>query len=208
MSDMSGNHICPACLERNLLEEFQISRCGRCSLMYCIHLASSIDPACCVSCLADVSLVKETITKTYEHYNEETDVVTMYKRRAKSIKLEGVDWLFQQRKISTMSDDSLDLAIEYHRALLNGLLAEREMRRIAHAHRFAGVAMPKSSTQSDGATTTSTTVKTTKKIQSTKPTATAAGIMAGLMSKGLTPQQILQMISSLQSTKTPFLTPK
>ena len=205
---ITDHKCCPTCLESNLIDEIKISRCAQCSVLYCIHLASSIDPSKCTECLSDVTLIKETITKTYEHYNEEMDVVTVYKRRAKSIRLEGMDWLFAQRKILQMSNDSLELAIEYHRALLNGLLQEREARRIKHAHRYAGVALPKPSVQTDVTTSTTTTTKVKKSIKSTKENATANGVMQAMLAKGLTPQQMIEMLSKLQGTSNAVTTTK
>src|ERR1700736_2793230 len=136
---MIDNHVCVTCKEANLIEEIRIQHCKQCELLYCVHFASNIDPAMCFDCLSDVTMLKEVVTKEYSHYNEETDVVTVYKRRAKSVRLEGCQWLFAQRKIASMSDDSLLLAIEYHRALLMGLIGEREKRRVAYMHRYAGV---------------------------------------------------------------------
>jgi hypothetical protein len=146
----------------------------------------------------------ETVTKTYEHYNEETDVVTSYKRRAKSVRLEGMDWLFAQRKITTMSDESLLLAIEYHRALLTGLLDEREARRVKYAHRFAGEPLPKSHPcNPDGSKITKTVTKTTRTVKSTKASATASGVVASLLAKGLSTEQMLQMLKALQAPAPP-----
>ena len=197
---LSENKVCPSCLETNLLTEIKVARCAKCGLAYCTHLASNIDPSYCTSCLSDVTVLMETVTKTYEHYNEETDVVTTYKRRAKSVRLEGMDWLFAQRKISTMSDESLTLAIEYHRALLTGLLDEREARRVKYAHRYAGEPLPKSVPHNeDGSVITTTKVKTTKAIKSTKQSATAAGVVQSLMAKNMTPQQMIDLLKKMQA---------
>lgn len=193
------NSVCVSCQEANLLTEIKIARCQDCNRLYCVHFASNIDPARCVECLSNVSMVKEVVTKSYEHYNEETDVVTVYKRRAKSIRLEGMDWLFAQRKIKDMSDDSLELSIEYHRQLLfNGLIAEREARRVKYAHRNAGLPLPAVSPQKDLATEATTTTKVTKSIKSTKGTATAAGILASLTAQGLSVEQIMKMIQGVK----------
>jgi len=198
MPTESPNLVCVSCLEANLLEEIKVSRCPECSKLYCMHFASNIDPAKCTSCLSEVTLHKEVVTKTYEHYNEETDVVIVYKRRAKSIRLEGMDWLFAQRKIKDISDDSLELAIEYHRQLLfNGLIAEREQRRLKHIHRNAGVPLPAQSAQKDSATTATTTTKVTKTIKSTKAAATADGALKAMIAKGLDAKQIQALLQAV-----------
>ena len=186
----SINHVCPSCMSSSLTEEIKSARCMQCNRIYCIHFASSIDPTQCVECLSDLSLTKETVIKTYEHYDEATDVVTSYRRKATRVKLDGLNWLFSQRKIVSLSDDDLELSIEYHRQLLTGMIDERETRRMNKAHRFAGLPMPKSS---DSAT--STTTKVTKNIKSNKQAATADSLLQSALSSGMTPKQILVMLS-------------
>ena len=193
---------CRLCLESNLTEEIRLSRCVRCGLVYCIHFASNIDPAQCIECLSDVSLHKEIVTKTYVHekYDEETDTLTTteYKRKARSIKLDGLDWLFAQRKIVQMSDESLELAIEYHREILNGMLAERERRKTEFLHRYAGVkTVPSPSGKTDSATSSSTEVKRTRTISSTKTQANANAVMQSMLAGGLNAKQLLEMLEKL-----------
>lgn len=190
----TNNAVCPTCMAANLTEEIKFSRCVKCGKLYCIHFASTIDPAYCVECLSDISLIKETITKECEHYDEKTDEVTIYKRRAKRIKLEGLNWLFMQRKIVSISDDALELSIEYHREILSGLLTERETRRTAFLHRYAGIKMPKKSKSSG--TDSSTTTKVTKRIRSTKTTATASSVLQAMLAGGMTPEQLMQMLQA------------
>jgi hypothetical protein len=169
-------------------------------LIFCIHFASNIDPAYCTECLSDITLHKEIVTKTYVHesYDEKTDTMhqTEYKRRAKSIKLEGMSWLFAQRKIAQMSDESLELSIEYHREILNGLLTERADRQAKFMHRFAGVKMP-APTSVDGATTSSTEVKRTKTISSTKATANANAVIQSMMNSGMDAAALLKMLEGM-----------
>lgn len=187
----SINHVCPTCMSLSLTDEIKTARCTQCNRIYCVHFASSIDPAQCVECLSDLSLTKETVIKEYEHYNEETDVVTRYRRKATSIKLDGLNWLFSQRKIVSLSDDDLELAIEYHRQILTGMISERETRRIAKAHRFAGIQMPKSSDSS-----THTTTKIKKSIKSTKTGATVDSLMQSMLAGGMTPEQMLALLTA------------
>ena len=70
------------------------------------------------------------------------------------------------------------------------MIDERETRRMNKAHRFAGLPMPKSS---DSAT--STTTKVTKNIKSNKQAATADSLLQSALSSGMTPKQILVMLS-------------
>lgn len=188
--------VCNTCLQSNLIEEIKIAHCSKCQAIYCIHFASSIDPSQCTECCSDVSVTKEVVTKTYEHYNEETDVVTKYNRRARSIKIDGMDWLFAQRKIVTLTDDELELAIEYHRGILNGMLKEREERRIKHAHRFAGVQIPKSALT--GVVSDShIEVKRSRTISSSKQEATAASLMKAMLAGGMKAEDLLKMLEGI-----------
>lgn len=185
--------VCRVCLESNLTEEIKISKCEKCGSRYCIHFASNVDPKNCIECLSDVSMIREVVVKTYVHesYDEETDKVTTteYKRRARLLRLEGMDWLFAQRKIATLSDDALLLAIEYHRDLLQGLLLEREERRNKQAHRYANVNF-----QVDTSKEKSTEVKTTKKISSTKAQANANAVLQSMLAAGMKPEDILKIL--------------
>ena len=88
------------------------------------------------------------------------------------------------------------ITIEYHRALLTGLLDEREARRVKHAHRYAGEPLPK---RVDSATVTQTVTKTTKAVRSTKSTATAAGMVQSMLAKGLSAEQMLTLLKALQA---------
>lgn len=187
----SEHNVCPTCMGMNLLEEIKIARCAKCSKIYCTHFASAIDPAYCVECLSDVSMIKEIVVKEYTHYNEEEDTITTYRRKARSIKLEGMNWLFAQRKIAALSDDELELSVEYHRGLLNGLLGEREARRIAKAHRFAGVGLPP---QGSPVVTTS---KKTKSIKSSKQAATASALLESALAGGMDLNQILNLLQGV-----------
>ena len=165
---------CRACLEKNLIEEVFLARCATCSLIFCTHFASNIDPQFCTECFSDITLHKEVITKTYQYENADGEVAE-YKRKARLIRLEGLSWLFIQRKILDMSDEALELAIEYHREIMTGMVSEREQRKNKFMHRYAGVnyTIP----PVDTATSTSTTVKKSRTISSTRATATASGML-------------------------------
>jgi hypothetical protein len=190
----AASKTCRTCLEANLTEDVRISRCTKCAFLYCTHFASTIDPQYCTECLSDVSLHKEVVTKTYTYYNEETDTLTEYKRRARYIKLEGLDWLFAQRKIIALSDNELELAVEYHREILNGMLKEREERRIKQLHRFANTPKDAATQNLDSASVVASKVIRTKTIQSSKAAATANATMQAMFAAGMTPAQLLAML--------------
>jgi hypothetical protein len=186
---------CKSCLEANLVTEVKLARCTKCSQVFCLHFASNIDPQYCIECLSDVTLHKEVVIKTYEYEGDDGEV-KQYKRRAKSIRLEGLDWLFMARKIVDLSDESLELAIEYHREYLQGLLTEREARKAKFLHRYAGVKLDTApSGQVDSATSTETTVKKTKTISSNKAQATANAALQAMLASGKSIDDIMAMLS-------------
>jgi hypothetical protein len=197
----AASKTCRTCLEGNLVQDIRIARCVKCELLYCTHFASTIDPQYCTECLSDVTLHKEVVTKTYSYYNEETDTVTEYKRRARYIKLEGLDWLFAQRKIVALSDNELELAVEYHREILNGMLKEREERRIKQLHRYANTVADKVTHNLDSAQVTEQSVKRTKTIQSSKAAATANATMAAMLAGGMTAAELLAMLQKVKEKK-------
>jgi hypothetical protein len=158
----------------------------------CTHFASTIDPEKCVECLSDITLFKEVVEKEYVRTNDEGEVTSTYKKKAKRVRLEGLNWLFAQRKIVSLSDEELELSIEYHREILAGMLDERETRKNAFMHRFANAPLPASIT---GATETVTVKKTTKAIKSKKEDKSAEGILKAMLSAGMTPQQIMAMLA-------------
>jgi hypothetical protein len=190
-----SSNVCDVCLNDNLLQKVGIAYCPRCRFPYCMHYASKVDGQYCVDCMSEISMLKEVITKTYEHehYDEEKDdvIVTKYSRRARRIEITGLDWLFAQRKIKDLTDAELDMSIEYHRALQSAMLLEAEERRNAKAHRYAGVkvVIPTQST-----TTTQATSKKTTVTSSTKQTAKLSALMQSLMQQGFTAEQLSSML--------------
>jgi hypothetical protein len=186
--------VCDCCLELNLTTKTVI-KCERCEQAFCYHFASSVDPMYCVNCLSDISMQKSVITKTYEHTNPETGEHTFYRRRAREIKIDGLDWLFAQRKITELSDVELDLMIEYHRNILSLMITEGEQRRTAKMHRYAGVKMriatPSSTTVTDS---THTTVKKVRTVSKNKAAEQMAALLKSMLAKGMTAEMIARMV--------------
>ena len=187
--------VCDVCLELNLTHPKSIRECARCGKAFCYHYASSIDVQFCVNCMSDMTVEKRTITKTYEHRNDETGQLSFYRRRAREIKISGLDWLFAQRKIPELSDTELDLTIEYHRNILGLMIAEQEKKRADKMHRYAGVRIhiPTNST-TDITHSTVTTVKKTRTISKNKAAEQLATILKDLLAKGMTPEAIAKMV--------------
>jgi hypothetical protein len=200
LTDSEAGHltstVCDTCLELNLTTKSCI-KCARCEQAFCLHFASTVDAQYCVNCLSDISLTKQVITKTYEHKNQETGQTTFYRRRARDIKISGLDWLFSQRKIAELADVELDLAIEYHRNILMLMIAEQEQRRNAKMHRYAGVkvliATPSTTSVLD---TTQTTVKKTRTVSKTKAQEQLAALLQSMLAGGQTPEMIAAMLKA------------
>jgi hypothetical protein len=186
--------MCEVCLELNLTTK-SVIKCARCEQAFCFHFASNIDAQYCVNCMSEISIAKSQITKTYEHKNDETGVTSFYRRRAREIKIDGLDWLFAQRKISELADVELDMAIEYHRNICSLMMAESERRRNEKMHRYAGIKVniptPSTTTVHEG---TTTTVKKTRVVSKNKSAESAAAILASMMAKGMNIQDILKAI--------------
>lgn len=189
--------ICLLCKEHNLTDQVTFNKCKRCDEIYCLHFASTVDPAYCTYCLNDIQVTEEVITKTETHYNEQTDKIYERKRRAKRISMGGMHWLFQARKISMLTDTELEVAIEYHRDILNNMLYEREERRVQHFARNRGKALPvRFSGNSVTESSTETIVtKQTKVKNATKadPAAQLAEALKILMGSGMSAEDIAKM---------------
>lgn len=198
VSEQEESHIsskvCTICLSDNLIKTIGITKCSRCHSAFCLHFGSKIDPQYCVECMSELSVTKETVTKTYERTDNNGDVVSTYSRRARQIKLDGLDWLFAQRKIPTLTDAELDMAIEYHRVYCNLLLVENERRRAERMHRYAGIKLVLPSTSAQDSTTTQTVTKT-KKTVSTKSKASALSIVEALLASGMSLEDVVAKLN-------------
>ena len=186
--------VCDVCLELNLTTKTCIC-CARCGQAFCLHFASTVDAQYCVNCLSDISMAKSTITKTYEHKNDETHTTTFYRRKAREVQISGLDWLFSQRKIYELSDIELDLSIEYHRNILSLMIAEQEKKRTEYMHRYAGIKVhiPTPAT-TDVHDSTTTTVKKTRVVSKNKQQEQLAALLKQMQSKGLNLNDIAKMI--------------
>ena len=186
--------VCDVCLELNLTTK-SVIRCARCEKAFCFHFASNIDAQYCVNCMSEMSVSKNLVTKTYEHKNDETGAISFYRRKAREIKIEGLDWLFAQRKIADLADVELDMAIEYHRNICSLMISESERRKNEKMHRYAGMKVsiptPATTTVTTG---TTTTVKKTKTVSKDKAGEQVAAILASLQAKGMSVQDILKAI--------------
>ena len=191
--------VCEVCLELNLTHKDQVIKCTRCEQAFCFHYASNIDAQYCVNCLSDMSVEKSTISKEYIHKDENNNITSVYRRRAREIKINGLDWLFAQRKIATLSDVELDMSIEYHRNIMHLMIDEQERRRNAKMHRYAGVRVvmptPGATTVTD---TTHTTVKKTRTVSKSRQQEQLNAILSTVASKkGLDMEAVLKILKGV-----------
>lgn len=188
------NLVCDSCLERNLTEPIHEQTCVNCGELYCIHHASVVDPVHCSQCVDDVQMEEHEIHKVSTHHTPAGQVSTR-SRKARQITIGGLHWLFAQRKIPTLTDDQLSLAIQYHRALYESLNYERDKRRIESFHRNSGVKFSTGSTTTSNST--STVTRKTRSIKNVKPEVAAenlAQIMQNLLKSGLSPADIKSLL--------------
>lgn len=163
-----------------------------------MHFASSVDPANCANCCSQVTMTDQTIYKKTEHYNEETDKTYSTTSKARQIQFSGLDWLFYQRRITDLNDTELLLAIEYHRAIYNSMMYERDKRRAEYAHRNTGKKITFPNTSSGNVTEVTTTkIKKTKTVKATKPDVAMANISSMLellIKQGKSKDEILALL--------------
>jgi hypothetical protein len=144
--------------------------------------------------MSEVAVTKSTISKDYVHRDGEGNVTSVYRRKAKEIKITGTDWLFMQRKIVDMTNLELDLSIEFHRNALTLMINEQETRRMERLHKLAGikVTLPLPRVSTDG--TTVTTVKKTKTISKNKAQEQINALLGSMLKGGTSMDQIAELL--------------
>lgn len=135
--------ICPEC-ENSEHPELDHRVCTKCNIVYCVHYASDVDIRFCGNCLADFRVIETIEIKTTDRVMPNGAVISRKRQVARNIKLEGMDWLFQAQKISTMTDEDILNSIEYHNAIKSLLMNEREERRIVHFKQLSQIKLPTS----------------------------------------------------------------
>ena len=187
-------YVCGDCMELNLTEQVHLGCCRQCREEYCVHNASTVDPSKCSNCLSKVTMTEQVVVKKSEHYDEEKDRTYFRTQKARQISFSGEDWLFYNRKISTLTDDELLLAVEFHHTIYGAMLRERDKRRSECFHRNAGrqFKINTSTVPVSGISSTETTVKKTRVI---KPKENSMkDILQQLLNAGYTQDQIVGML--------------
>lgn len=199
-----GHKVCIICKEENLKQSIHLMECPRCVELYCLHFSSSVDPSFCSDCNHKVELVDQTYTRidSFKIPATASEEAKDYKRISKSRQLifSGLDWLFFQRKIYTLSDIELALAVEYHHTIYQSMLAERERRKIEYFHRNAGKPTPLRISTGDtiSGNSKSITVKSSSSIKAVKQNKAEVQLKAvieQLLKAGLSAEQIQTMLA-------------
>lgn len=193
--------VCDMCLELNLTTKAHVETCERCEQPFCFHFASNVDARYCVNCMSDISVTKQTISKEYIHKDEQNRVTSIYRRKAREVKIEGLSWLFAQRKIVELSDVELDLTIEYHRNILMLMIDEQERRRNARMHRYAGMKVnipTPSTTRVTESSSTQTTMRKTKTVSKNKAEEQLNALLASMMGKGKSVADIAALLKGVK----------
>lgn len=213
--------ICTSCLELNLIQAGVIDkwvRCKTCNDYFCIHGASKLDPQNCIHCCNDFKIIDVVETEAREIRNSEGLLIGTRNHRVRHITLSGLDWLFYNRRINDLTDVELEHAIEYHQSIFNGMMYEREARRIKHFQRNKGKVAGNeqisllSSTQDGVVITLDTasesytkkTASSVTKVRRTRTVKTASSaqkseqalneILKGLVKQGLSKDQIMSLL--------------
>ena len=93
----------------------------------------------CGNCLDDFKVIETIEVKTTDRISDDGALISRRRQIARNLKLTGTDWLFCAAKISTLTDEEMDASIEYHRAIKNTLMEEREARRVEYFRKLHNV---------------------------------------------------------------------
>lgn len=191
-----GEKICTVCKEQNLIQEVHFITCPRCTGLFCVHYASGVDMAYCNDCCVCVELTDQIITRIDTHKSEDGLKTYETKSKARQLIFTGLDWLFYQRKINTLSDAELALAVEYHHAIHGSMVMERDKRKIEYFHRNAGKQIRISTGEAITEEKTSTTIsskKTTRTVKQKTSDVELKAMIEQLMKSGLDVNAIAKM---------------
>jgi hypothetical protein len=178
----------PICQECDHSDTAATKNCERCGNTYCVHFASTVDARYCGNCMVDFKVVETIEVKTTIYENAEGHEIIRRRQIAKSLKLEGTDWLFANMQISLLTDEELLAAIEYHRNIAGIMLLEREERKTEQLNKLSKVKL----NLKQPATINASKAPKSSKTEAQKNQATIAKALAGL-----TPEQLAQVIAGL-----------
>jgi hypothetical protein len=150
----------------------------------------------CAFCFNDMEVERKIVTKEYPVRDRATgEVVDVYRRKAVSTEIGGLDWLFQQRRISDMEPEELSVAVTYHRMSLQLILDEQEKKKAERLHRAAekkaksAVSITESKTEIK-----KTSVKAPVPQTAAKKQEKAQDIVAQMLAKGLSLEQLTKIL--------------
>lgn len=151
--------LCYLCLADNTPPDQQGTslhvNCESCNRPYCEKHASILESTYCQPCKNDFQVTKQDFicagVETSHKIDEKTgkvitdekgDVVIVrrpYQTKSKQIILFGNDWLFSELKMSEMTEEQCETALEWHRAHVSYLEHCITQHRVTKAHKLAQV---------------------------------------------------------------------
>lgn len=200
--DVNTLPACQECMDANDAEE-TVKLCEKCGVGFCSHFASEIDIKYCGNCMVDVNFSETIVVKEQVFHNEKGAETHRRRQIAKLLKLSGSDWLFANKQIGTLTDEELCVTIEYHRAIANAMMLERETRKVEYLQKLRGVKValrPRAEVDSTGAMKTA-------KIKRPKPAPTQNAVVEAIMTllkaagKEPTPEIIAMMMAQMTGEK-------
>lgn len=171
--------VIPVC---ELCKETETKLCIKCGLAFCAHFASTTDIRYCGNCLDDFRVVETIEIKTTERTNEDGEIISRRRQVCKHLRLEGTDWLFEAARIQTMTDEELLASVEYHGAIKDLLIHEREDRKMARYKKLSGIKVlirPSAAIDNRTSGEKKTRTKTTKKAPDADSVASALSTLLG-----------------------------
>lgn len=172
-----SNPSCHICGSEILVPEI----CGKCGRAYCDAHTSKIDTKFCQECMSQVTVIEDTFKRSEEEYDEDKDQVVTHTQECKVIKFSGPDWVWNSRKIRTMTDDELKTVLEYHRGMVYSIEQEITTRKVQAIYKdYGGNSITKIK---------KTTEVKSKKVAKTK-TVTGADLAAAVKKMNLSPEQL------------------
>ena len=109
------------------------THCAKCKKAYCRTCASKLEPAFyCDDCYKDVEIIEQTYERVTTDFDLKKEELVRHKASCKQIMYKGIDWMFHQKFLCTMSEEEQRTTLQMYKAevtLLESELLEKSIRR-------------------------------------------------------------------------------
>lgn len=166
-----------------------IKRCIRCGKDFCLGHSSKFEPEACCNCVSQIEIIDTVFEKTETDWDAKKDRLVTHTQRCRQIQLQGEDWVWNQKRISSLSDADLKLVIQYHKAVVSMIeteLTERQVKKFQTNAVIPG--------QSGLSVTKTTQTKTTRTVKPKTPDLNA--LAEAIKKLGLTPEQLKAILGA------------